>query len=68
MLNDNTTPSGNTTVTLYVQWAINQYYFDVNPDGIHYNENTGKIDEIIFTAVHTNMFDTNGDGSWSENL
>lgn len=48
--------------------TIYEYYFDVNPDGIHYNENTGKIDEIIFTAVHTNMFDTNGDGSWSENL
>lgn len=48
--------------------TVYEYYFDVNPDGIHYNEDTGKIDEIIFTAVPTNQFTTNGAGNWSENL
>lgn len=48
--------------------TIYEYYFDVLPDGIHYNQDTGKVDELIFTAVKTNRFDDNGNGAWSENL
>lgn len=48
--------------------TIYEYYFDVRPNGIHYNENTGKVDEMVFTAVRTNGFDNLGGGHWSENI
>lgn len=48
--------------------TIYEYYFDVRPNDFHYNEETGKVDEVTFTAVRTNGFDDLGGGHWSENI
>lgn len=45
------------TVYRFSGETVYKYYFDVNQNGIHYSDVTGKVDKIVFTLVEITDFE-----------